>query len=133
MKERFQGPLDLVELSPLMEATSGAPEIKVGLIDGPIALDHPALSKSHIRDLAIDGGGACARQTSAGCVHGTFVAGVLSATRNGVAPAICPNCTLLVRAIFARLSPWAPGAKRHARGTGSGDRRSVAAAHACST
>jgi len=100
MKERFQGPLDLVQLPPLMEATSGAPEIKIGLIDGPVALDHPALSKGHIRELAIGGSSACTRQTSASCVHGTFIAGVLSATRNGVAPAICPSCTLLVRPIF---------------------------------
>jgi subtilisin family serine protease len=33
-------------------------------------------------------------------MHGTFVAGILSARRGGDAPAICPNCTLLVRPIF---------------------------------
>jgi transcriptional regulator with XRE-family HTH domain len=100
MKEHFHGPLDLVQLRPLMEATSGAPEIKIGLIDGPVALDHPELSKGHIRELAIGAGRACTRQTSLSCVHGTFIAGVLSATRNGEAPAICPSCTLVVRPIF---------------------------------
>jgi subtilisin family serine protease len=34
------------------------------------------------------------------CRHGTFVAGVLSARRSSVAPAICPTCILFVRTIF---------------------------------
>jgi subtilisin family serine protease len=89
-----------VQLRPLMEATSGAPEVKIGLIDGPVALDHPALSKDHIRELASGAGSACTRQASASRVHGTFIAGVLSATRISAAPAICPRCTLLVRPIF---------------------------------
>lgn len=38
------------------------------------------------------------------CLHGTFVAGVLSAKRGLVAPAICPDCTLLVRPIFAETN-----------------------------
>jgi subtilisin family serine protease len=38
---------------------------------------------------------------STACLHGTFIAGILSAKRNSTAPALCPNCTLLVRPIFA--------------------------------
>jgi subtilisin family serine protease len=37
---------------------------------------------------------------SAACLHGTFIAGILSAKRISVAPAICPDCTLVVRPIF---------------------------------
>jgi hypothetical protein len=33
-------------------------------------------------------------------MHGTFVTGMLFARRNSVAPAICPNCTLILRPIF---------------------------------
>ena len=33
------GPSDLVQLTPLMNRTSGGPEINVGLIDGPVMLD----------------------------------------------------------------------------------------------
>ncbi len=33
-------------------------------------------------------------------MHGTFVAGMLIAKRGFAAPAICPDCTLLVRPIF---------------------------------
>ncbi len=34
----------------------------------------------------------------------SFVAGILFARRNSTAPAICPNCTLLVRPIFAEAT-----------------------------
>ena len=33
-------------------------------------------------------------------MHGTFVAGILSARRGSAAPSICPDCTLVVRPIF---------------------------------
>ncbi len=95
------GPLDLVNLTPLMERTSGRSEIKVGLIDGPVAMDHPDLAGQNIREVAGKFAGACSRASSVACMHGTFVAGILCAKRGSAAPAICPACTLLVRPIFA--------------------------------
>jgi subtilisin family serine protease len=95
------GPLDLVTLTALMERTSGRAEIKVGLIDGPVATDHPDLAGHNIREVAGKIAGACFRTSSVACMHGTFVAGMLSAKRGAAAPAICPGCTLLVRPIFA--------------------------------
>ena len=38
---------------------------------------------------------------SMACVHGTFVTGILAAKRTSPAPAICPDCTVLIRPIFA--------------------------------
>jgi subtilisin family serine protease len=93
--------LDLVKLTPLMERTSGRPEIKVGLIDGPVVVDHPELATESIQEVPGKLSGACAQASSAACMHGTFVAGILCAKRNSSAPAICPNCTLLVRPIFS--------------------------------
>src|SRR6185369_6728162 len=49
-------------------------------------------------------GGGCTQADSAACLHGTFVAGILSAKRASVAPGICPNCTLLVRPIFGETA-----------------------------
>ncbi len=98
-------PLDLVKLTPLMALTSGRPEIEIGLLDGPVAISHPDLADQNIHEA---GGGLCAtctRTDSDACKHGTFVAGILCAKRGSVAPAICPNCTLLVRPIFAETSP----------------------------
>jgi subtilisin family serine protease len=92
--------LDLVKLTELMDLTSGRPEIVVGLIDGPVAIDHPDLASETIRETPGQSTGACSQASSAACIHGTFVAGILGAKRDSVAPAICPDCTLLVRPIF---------------------------------
>jgi hypothetical protein len=88
-----------------MERAQGRAEIIVGLIDGPVILDHPDLAAGHIRETPGKLGSACARSDSAACQHGTFVAGMLSARRGSPAPAICPSCTLLVRPIFSETSP----------------------------
>lgn len=93
--------LDLIKLAALMERTSGKPEMMVGLLDGPVAANHPDLEHEHICEIPGSRRGACTQTRSVACLHGTFVAGILCAKRGSVAPAICPNCTLLVRPIFA--------------------------------
>jgi subtilisin family serine protease len=98
------GPLDLVNLPPLMARTSGRAEIKIGLIDGPVALDHPDLAAQNIHQVLGKSSGVCSTASSLACLHGTFVAGMLMAKRGSVAPAICPGCTLLVRPIFAETA-----------------------------
>jgi subtilisin family serine protease len=94
-------PLQLVRLTALMERTSGSPEVKIGLIDGPVLTHHPDLAGEHVREIPGKQGVTCTQFNSTACLHGTFVAGILAANRNSPAPAICPNCTLLVRPIFA--------------------------------
>ena len=96
------GGLDLVGLPPLMARTSGRPEISIGLIDGPVALDHPDLAAENIREVPGKLPAACADASDAACAHGTFIAGILVARRTSVAPAICPGCNLLVRPIFSQ-------------------------------
>jgi hypothetical protein len=54
--------LDLVGLPRLMARTSGRPEILIGLIDGPVALDHPDLAAENIREVPGKLSAACARQ-----------------------------------------------------------------------
>lgn len=100
----IMAPLDLVRLTPLIDRTGGNPDVAIGLIDGPVALDHPQFAGQHIRELPGNGTGACAQTHSSACSHGTFVAGILSAKRGSIAPAICPDCTLLVRPIFAETN-----------------------------
>ena len=97
--------LDLVALSPLMARTSGRPEISIGLIDGPIFINHPDLPAENIHHLSGQLSGACSNDGSTACEHGTFVAGVLLARRGSVAPAICPGCTLLARPVFREVMP----------------------------
>lgn len=97
-------PLDLVKLAPLMQIASGRAETRVALIDGPVSTNHPELSGTKIVELPGKIGGTCQSATSIACMHGTFVAGILSAKRGSVAPAICPDCTLIIRPIFAETT-----------------------------
>jgi subtilisin family serine protease len=97
-------PLDLVKLTPLMELTSGRSEVVVGLIDGSVLKNHPGLAGVDIRDISEHLSSQCVETSSAACIHGTFVAGILSGKRSSEALAICCNCTLLVRPIFAETT-----------------------------
>ncbi len=94
-------PLDLVGLTRLMQLTGGKPEVAIGLIDGPVLISHADFANNNIREIPGTHAGTCRQATSVACTHGTFVAGILLARRGSVAPAICPDCTLLVRPIFA--------------------------------
>lgn len=93
--------LDLVRLSPLLSRSRGKAEIIIGLIDGPVALQHPAFVGSALRPVPGAESGTCSQMDSFACQHGTMVAGVLSAQRGSGAPALCPDCSVLVRPIFA--------------------------------
>jgi subtilisin family serine protease len=98
-------PLDLVNLTALMElAGGGRREVVIGLIDGPVATDHPDLMAENIRDISERNSGTCTQADSLACMHGTFVAGILCAKKGSPAPAICPNCTLLVHPIFTETN-----------------------------
>ena len=93
-------PLRTVNLTALMERTVGRAEIIIGLIDGPVALNHLDLTTENIRALPEGGNSRCTQIDSLACQHGTFIAGILVAKRGSAAPAICPGCTLLVRPLF---------------------------------
>lgn len=93
--------LELVQLGALMKATSGRPEIVVGLIDGPIERTIVALAEAGTRAISPLIAPACGEPESAACLHGTQVASILAGARGTPAPAICPGCTLLVRPIFS--------------------------------
>jgi subtilisin family serine protease len=95
--------LELINIAPLMDRTSGRSEVKIGLIDGPVLVQHPDLARERLREIP-GREGACQSASSAACQHGTFVAGILAATRGSPAPAICPGCTLLIRPIFSEAT-----------------------------
>jgi subtilisin family serine protease len=97
-------PLDLVKLTPLMKLSSGRAETKIALIDGPVVTNHTDLSGTRIHEIAGRKQSACTRTNSFACMHGTFVAGILSARRASKAPSIAPECLLLVRPIFTETA-----------------------------
>ena len=94
-------PTELVKLTALMARTSGSPDIKIGLIDGPVSTGHSDLAKDRLREIPGQNGATCTQANSTACLHGTFIAGILSAKRGSAAPAICPDCTVLIRPIFS--------------------------------
>lgn len=101
-------PVDSAGLRPLFDLSSGIPEVKVGLIDGPVDVSHESLRAALIQPVNRPARTACTDLGSPECRHGTFVAGILAGGRGGVAPAICPGCILLVRPLFAESVTGGP-------------------------
>ncbi|MFM9693813.1 S8 family peptidase [Streptomyces europaeiscabiei] len=88
-------PLDLVGLTPLMARTSGRPAVVVGVIDGRVAVDHPAFAGRGVRELSPAADAGSCRRADICCAHGTAVAGIIAADRG-----VCPRCTLVSRPLF---------------------------------
>jgi subtilisin family serine protease len=93
-------PHDLVKLGPLMRATSGKPEIVVGVIDGPVSVTHPDLAETSFKQVRSAPVFSCSRSDSFACAHGTMVVGILAAKRDSGAPGICPGCSFSVYPVF---------------------------------
>jgi hypothetical protein len=81
--------LQLTRMDYAMSRSTGHRSILIGVLDGPVAR-HPDLC-----GLAID-----YQPVGKESLHGTLVAGVLTARRGSAAPGICPSCRLDVRPIF---------------------------------
>lgn len=96
--------LDVVGLRPLMDLTAGRPEVVIGLVDGPVQLGHPELAEAAAAGDRSSQVPHCTAGPSLACRHGTLVAGILVARRGSPAPAVCPQCTLLIRPVFAETT-----------------------------
>lgn len=83
-----------------MDISKGSEDISVGIIDGPVDLNHPSLRNSKIRTTKKSDYVQCKQAESTSCIHGTFVTGMLASERGSAAPAICPGCEILLRPIF---------------------------------
>lgn len=93
-------PLIQTRLHSLMKLSSGNPDITIGVIDGPVDFNHAAFNGSKIRTVKDSQIGACKNANDIACTHGTFIAGILCASRGLAAPAICPDCEILLNTIF---------------------------------
>jgi subtilisin family serine protease len=102
-------PLEQVKLRSLMAISTGTPEVVIGLIDGPIDFKHIAFQSSNIKTVKNSQYAACRSADSIACMHGTFIAGMLCARREFSAPAICPDCKLLLYPIFSEQAEEALG------------------------
>ena len=89
--------LSIINIHKLMNKTQGNPKIIIGLVDGPIYV-HSEFEKASIETIQ-SSNIYCKNIDNKACKHGTFIAGILCSKR-GIAPGICPKCTLLLRPIF---------------------------------
>lgn len=112
-------------LASLMARTSGRPDVVVGLIDGPIAYDHPGLTGSRVHPLSEPASEVASNRMARR--HGTFVAGMLFGVRGGAAPAICPGCTFVHSAVFGPVSEKTVGVSADSRLLANGIIRCVEA------
>jgi subtilisin family serine protease len=93
-------PLRQTGLQSLMNLSSGNPDIVIGVIDGPVDFSHPAFQGSKIRTIKNSQLAACKNASDIACIHGTFIAGILCAKRGLPAPAVCPDCEIILNPIF---------------------------------
>jgi len=85
-----------IQLNSLMDLSEGDPNIVIGLIDGPVDFNHPDFNNTKIETVNESDIGRCKSANSIACLHGTFVAGILSSKRGSSAPSLCPGCKLLL-------------------------------------
>lgn len=76
------------------------PDFKVGLIDGPVDLGHPAFAGARLVPVSAGRDGGCADARSAACQHGTAMAGILFAGAGTEAPGLCQGCMGLLYPLF---------------------------------
>jgi subtilisin family serine protease len=107
-------PLEQVKLRSLMGISTGRAEVVIGLIDGPVDFKHSAFQSSNIETVKDSQYAACRSANSIACMHGTFIAGMLCAKRGSSAPAICPDCKLLLYPIFSEGEKEALNSKNNA-------------------
>ncbi|WP_256227103.1 S8 family serine peptidase [Streptomyces sp. PAN_FS17] len=82
-----------------MARSAGAADLRVGLVDGPVMVGHPGLSRAKIKwSCPMDVAERDADDVAA--LHATSTAGVLVAGRRSGALGICPGITLVTRSVF---------------------------------
>jgi subtilisin family serine protease len=79
----------------LVRRSIGNPDLMVAVIDGPVAA-HPDLTAPAVIGADADDLRAGPGETS----HGTFVAGILAASRESAAPGLCPGCSFISVPVF---------------------------------
>ena len=94
--------LELVGLLKLMRRTRGRPEVRIGLIDGPVAIDHDDFGAQAFDYAPGAPRALCVQRAGNSCEHGTFIAGILSANRQALAPGICADCTLVLHPVLTQ-------------------------------
>lgn len=78
----------------------GGAGVHVGVVDGPVDAGHPDLADAQIVNLRARG----ERPRGRDAAHATFVAGLMCASGNSVAPGLCPEVSLFSAPVTLRSS-----------------------------
>lgn len=92
--------LKLIGLANIWRRRRGHPSVNVGVIDGAIELEHPALAGARVRNIASADPACAIDAVGDGLWHGTSIAGVLFGDRAKGVPGLCPDCTFIHYRIF---------------------------------
>ena len=91
-------------LKNIFASNQGDPSVRIAIIDGAVDSSHPDFNHTNIKKIGTNEPSQCSVKNSPSCQHGTFVAGVLGASRSSKAPGICPQCTFIAKPIFCEAS-----------------------------
>jgi subtilisin family serine protease len=97
-------PLLVTGLRALMSVSSGSADVVIGLVDGPVAADHPALVDAKVQALS-EGAICLLGPHTYACAHGTAVAGLLASSTDAPVNGICPDSPIVVSPIFSGDNP----------------------------
>jgi subtilisin family serine protease len=93
-------PLELINVQSLMDISSGSKDISIGIIDGPVDLNHPDLKEFNIKTVNDSQQRLCKQPIDGSFLHGTFIVGILTGKRGSKTAAICPKCKIILCPIF---------------------------------
>jgi subtilisin family serine protease len=91
--------IDLAGLRVLRAAAGGGAGVRIGLVDGTVQGDHPALRGARL-DLRLQAAATCAVPSGAGCQHGTFLAGLLAGNGDGGISGLCPAAQVVSLPVY---------------------------------
>jgi subtilisin family serine protease len=91
--------IDLAGLRALQALARGGAGVRIGLVDGTVDGDHPALRGSRL-DLGLQAAATCVAPGGAGCQHGTFLAGMLAGNGEGGIAGLCPAAEVISLPVF---------------------------------
>jgi subtilisin family serine protease len=91
--------VDLAGLRGLRALAGGGAGVRIGLVDGTVDGDHPALRGARL-DLRLQVAATCVAPGGAGCQHGTFLAGMLAGNGESGISGLCPAAELISLPVF---------------------------------
>lgn len=95
----FDQAIDLAGLRGLQTLASGGARVRIGLVDGTVQGDHPALKGARL-DLGLQAAATCVVPGGGGCQHGTFLAGMLAGNGHDGIHGLCPAAELVSLPVY---------------------------------